>query len=194
MPFLLLKDVPRYECLQEASKRYPDLDPSACEVYLQLLRTGDELSRAQQDYLSQHSISQGRFTVLMLLVRAAAGGECSPGLDPCNPAELADRAGVTRATMTGLVDTLEKDGYVKRVPDPKDRRMMSVQLTPKGEALMENILPGYFRSIASLVGGLSQEDRRQLVHLLRKMIERPPAARPTAPFPVAPDFPTTAHA
>ncbi len=38
-------------------------------------------------------------------------------------------AGVTRATMTGLIDTLERDGLVMREPDPVDRRMMFVQLT-----------------------------------------------------------------
>lgn len=193
MPFLLLKDVPRYECLQEASKHHPDLDPSACEVYLQLLRAGDELSRVQQEYLSRHNISQGRFTVLMLLMRAAAGGDCAASISPCNPAELAERAGVTRATMTGLIDTLEKDGYVKRIPDPSDRRMMSVQLTPKGEALLDNVLPGYFRSIASLVGGLTHDDRRLLVQLLRKLLERP-VQRPAIPTPEAPGFSTSANA
>lgn len=194
MPFLLLKDIPRYDCLQEAAQRFPDLDPSACELYLQLLRTGDEVSKAQQDYLGQHNISQGRFTVLMLLMRAAAGGPCMAGLDPCNPAELAERAGVTRATMTGLIDTLEKDGYVKREPDPSDRRMMAVRLTPKGDAFMRGILPGYFRRISRLMGELNEAERRTLVQLLTKILHGtqsltadtaavpgPPGATPTSP-------------
>lgn len=170
MPFLLLKDLPRYDCLHEAAQRFPDLDPSACQVFLQLLRTGDELSSAQHAYLAQHNISQGRFTVLMLLLRASTGGRCAEGLNPCNPAELAERAGVTRATMTGLIDTLEKDGYVKREPDPSDRRMMSVTLTPKAEAFLQGMLPGYFRQITALMGGLSEAERHTLVQLLEKVV------------------------
>src|SRR5947209_3818186 len=114
MPLLLLKDLPRYECLLEGAKEFPELDPSACEAFLHVLRTGDEVFSVAERNLAAHNISQGRFGVLMLLWgssqrRAASnGGPCGPS--PRTPAELADAAGVTRATMTGLVDTLERDG------------------------------------------------------------------------------------
>src|SRR5690606_39077022 len=132
MPLLMLKDLPRYECLLEGAKQFPDLDPSACEVLLHLLRTSDEGFRGFDQPLARHSISQGRFTVLMLL--RDRGQDCPR---PCTPAELADMAGVTRATMTGLVDTLERDGFVRREPDPHDRRMMSINLTPTGQEFLQ---------------------------------------------------------
>src|SRR5919112_6657199 len=103
MPLLMLKDLPRYECLLEASREFPDLDPSATEVFLHLLRAGDEAFRVVESHLAQHEISQGRFGVLMAL-----WGNCQrSGRDVLTPAELAERTGVTRATITGLVDTLE---------------------------------------------------------------------------------------
>ena len=52
MPFLLLKDLPRYECLLEVAKEFPELDPSACEAYLNLLRTGDEVIAVVEKFLS----------------------------------------------------------------------------------------------------------------------------------------------
>jgi DNA-binding MarR family transcriptional regulator len=171
MPLLLLKDLPRYECLQKAAQRFPDLDPSACEVFLQLLRTGEDISSAQHAYLAQHNLSQGRFTVLMLLMRPA-GDDCGGAPGPCSPAELADRAGVTRATMTGLIDTLERDGYVKREPDPSDRRMMTVSFTPKAEAFMAGMLPGYFRRITQVMADLTEDERRTLVQLLDKVARK----------------------
>lgn len=167
MPLLMLKDLPRYECLLEAAKKYPDLDPSATEVFLQLLRTGDELSKAENEYLGLHAISQGRFCVLMLLLE-------KPGCDSAgsqSPAELADHAGVTRATMTGLIDTLEKDGFVKREPDPNDRRMMSVNLTPKAHAFLATMLPGYFRRVSAFMNQLTESERRTFVQLLGKIQE-----------------------
>jgi DNA-binding MarR family transcriptional regulator len=175
MHYLLLKDLPRYECLLEAAKEFPDLDPSAVEAFLHLLRTGDEVFGVTDHNLGEHSISHGRFGVMMLLWRSVqpraakllGANECTSG--PRTPAELAEAAGVTRATMTGLIDTLERDGFVKREPDPDDRRMMSVLLTPAGERFMGNFLPGHFQAIASLMSPLSESERKTLVRLLGKV-------------------------
>ena len=99
--------------------------------------------------------------------------------------ELADAAGVTRATMTGLIDTLERDGFVKREPDPNDRRMMSVRLTSRGEHFMQDFLPGHFKAIASIMSTLTDSERKTLVQLLSKVQERAAALHPrheTAPI------------
>jgi DNA-binding MarR family transcriptional regulator len=85
------------------------------------------------------------------------------------PAELADAAGVTRATMTGLIDTLERDGFVKREPSLTDRRMMSVRLTAEGEAFLHDFVPGHFKAISSLMSSLTEIERNTLVHLLGKV-------------------------
>jgi DNA-binding MarR family transcriptional regulator len=175
MPHLLLKDLPRYECLLEASKEFPDLDPSAVEAFLHLLRTGDEAFSVTDRNLTDHHISHGRFGVLMLLWRSAQpraaklNGTADFPCGPRTPAELAEASGVTRATMTGLIDTLERDGYVKREPDPDDRRMMSVRLTPAGEHFLHEFLPGHFQAIASLLSPLSESERKTLVRLLGKI-------------------------
>jgi DNA-binding MarR family transcriptional regulator len=177
MPLLLLKDLPRFECLLEAAKKFPDLDPSACDVFLNLLRTGDEVFRVTENNWVRHGLSQGRFGVLMLLKRsshaptaAETGEHCLPE-GPLTPAELADAAGVTRATMTGLIDTLERDGLAKRVRDANDRRMMSVNLTPKGRKLLEKILPIHFRDMAETMSPLTEIERKTLVRLLNKILQ-----------------------
>jgi DNA-binding MarR family transcriptional regulator len=176
MPHLLLKDLPRYECLLEAAKEFPDLDPSACEAFLHLLRAGDESARVVETNLARHNITQGRFSVLMILLNRCAGDSSTLG-----PAELADAAGVSRATMTGLIDTLERDGLVTREPDTVDRRMMLVCLTAKGRALLETILPGHFKRMAWLMSPLSEFERQTLVQLLNKIQQQAikiPAAAP----------------
>jgi DNA-binding MarR family transcriptional regulator len=175
MPYLLLKDLPRYECLLEAAKEFPDLDPSAVEAFLHLLRTGDEVFGVTDHNLAEHNISHGRFGVLMLLWRSVqprvavlmGADECIPG--PRTPAELAEAAGVTRATMTGLIDTLERDGFVKREPDPDDRRMMSVRLTPAGVRFLMEFMPGHFQLVRTVMSSLSETERKTLVGLLGKI-------------------------
>jgi DNA-binding MarR family transcriptional regulator len=176
MPLLMLKDLPRYECLLEAAKKFPDLDPSACDVFLNLLRTGDEVFQVTENNYVRHGLSQGRFGVLMLLKKRSApvadgAGESCLATGPLTPAELADAAGVTRATMTGLIDTLERDGLVKRVRDANDRRMMSVNLTPKGRKLLEKILPSHFRAMAGIMSPLKESERKTLVSLLNKILQ-----------------------
>lgn len=169
MPLLMLKDLPRYECLLDASREFPDLDPSATEVFLHLLRSGDEAFRVVESHLAQHDITQGRFGVLMAL-----WGNCQRcGKEtPLTPAELAERTGVTRATMTGLIDTLERADLVRRRPHPDDRRMMSVGLTARGENLLVRIMPEHFRRMAWLMEPLSEGERKTFVALLTKVLQR----------------------
>lgn len=186
----MLKTLPRYECLIEAAKQFPDLEPSAGEAFLHLLRAGDEAFSVTERHLSAHNITQGRFMVLMILMNSARG-DC--GARPLSPAELADRTGVTRATMTGLVDTLERDGLVKREPSPDDRRMMAVQLTPRGEAALHEILPGYFQQMSALMQPLSAAERRTLVSLLAKLTPQPPPAVSSATGSHAADAATPAE-
>ena len=161
MPMLMLKDVPQYECLLERSKRFPELEPSAVEAFLHLLRTSSEVFEAFGNFLDKFSISPGRFTVLMLLNR-------NPD-KPINLAELADAAGVTRATMTGLIDTLERDGFVKRRADAADRRVLLVAFTAKGRSFLEKIVPEYYRRVSALMKHTTAADRRTLVQLMAKV-------------------------
>ena len=178
MPNLLLKDLPRYECLLEAAKEFPDLEPSACETFLHLLRGGDESVRVMESNLARHNITQGRFSVLMILLN-----RCRSNSGTLGPAELADAAGVSRATMTGLIDTLERDGLVTRAPDTVDRRMMLVRLTDKGRARLEEILPEHFKRMSWLMSPLSEFERQTLVQLLNKLHQQAskfPAESPSA--------------
>lgn len=167
MPLLMLKDLPRYECILDVARRYPDLDPTACEAYLNILRAADEVYRQSECFFNANDLSSGRFTVLMLLYDKVAGEPI-----PQTPADLAEKAGVTRATMTGLVDTLERDGLVRREHDSGDRRMMLVHMTPKGVGAIEGILPAHFRRMAALIAPLTEHERKTLVRLLDKVASK----------------------
>ena len=167
----MIKELPRHECLLEAAQEFPDLDPSATEAFLHLLRTGDEAFRVVESHLAQHDITQGGFSVLMALWGHCHRDETGE-VPPLSPAALAEHTGVTRATMTGLVDTLERAGLVRRAPDPTDRRMMTIEITARGEKLLRKILPEHFRRMAWLMAPLSEVERKTLVRLLTKLLRR----------------------
>jgi DNA-binding MarR family transcriptional regulator len=71
-----------------------------------------------------HDISQGHMYVFQ-----------RPGPDGCRPTELAHRTIVTKQTMNHLLSSLEASGYLRRIPDPDDRRGTIVRLTPRGRKL-----------------------------------------------------------
>jgi DNA-binding MarR family transcriptional regulator len=156
-----LRDLPKYDAIRARAARYPEVDPAAVESFLTLLRVGSDVLAAWEKYLAGHHISQGRFTVLMVLNR-----DPSMGL---NPSDLAARCGVTRATMTGLLDSLERKRLIRRESDQADRRTVLVRLNDKGIALLEGMLHDYYRRISLLMGELSEEEKRSLTAMLIKV-------------------------
>ena len=83
--------------------------------------------------------------------------------------ELAELLSCTRATMTGIVDTMEKKGLVSRSPNPDDRRSLLVTLTEKGRVLLKNTpeLQQIFTSCCFDV--LPSKEIVELYNLLRKL-------------------------
>ena len=160
---IIPRDWPRYECLQERALRYPDLDVGAVEATLSLLRVSQEVVEGLGAQYERHGISQGRFLVLMILDRYPD--------QALLPSDLADRIGVTRATITGLVDGLEKDKLVARQPHPGDRRALTVVLTARGRVFLDNMLPNHYRRIAGLMAHLDEFERKDLIRLLGKVYD-----------------------
>jgi DNA-binding MarR family transcriptional regulator len=160
----LLRDLPKYEVLLAHSRRYQHVEPDACEAFLVLLRVASDVLAAGESWMARQGLSQGRFTVLMLLNRDPERG--------LSPSDLAERSGVTRATMTGLLDGLERDELIKREPHSGDRRMLVVTLTEKGRTHVDTMLPDYFRRIADLMKDIGHEDRITLSKLLRQVGSR----------------------
>jgi DNA-binding MarR family transcriptional regulator len=155
------KKIPRFEVIKEFAARYPEVDPGAVETFLTMLRTSVGMLHMAEARIAGYGLSRGRFAILMQLIHEADEG--------LNPSELADRCIVTRATITGLLDGLEKDELIERKSDSQDRRSINIWLTPKGRELMEKILPSHFRSIAGLMSNLSDTERKELVRLLGKV-------------------------
>lgn len=158
---LQLRDLPTPAVLEKFAQRYPDADITAVVTFLHLLRTATDLSNALDAYLQQHALLQGRWWVLILLMREDDRIAA--------PSTLADKAGVSRATMTGLIDSLERDDLVERVPDPEDKRRLAVHLTAAGQAKLDEVMPDYYRRIRQLMLPLSEADRQQFITLLDKI-------------------------
>jgi MarR family transcriptional regulator, organic hydroperoxide resistance regulator len=92
--------------------------------------------------------------------------------DGLSQSELIERLGVEPPTVTGTVQRLERDGLLRREPDPANRRVSRVYLTDAGRALEQPIKDAWLEIEGQLVAELSPEEREQLLELLNKLRPR----------------------
>jgi MarR family transcriptional regulator, negative regulator of the multidrug operon emrRAB len=157
-----LNDTPDNEGFQNLAERYEEMDINSVRATVNLLRVGSRLLTAFESFLGRYGLSQGRFLVLIVLNRDLE--------KPMSASELSQKVGVTRATMTGLLDNLEKEQLIWRYHDKKDRRKINLQLTHSAKKLLGNILPDYWRRISLLMSPLTEQEKDNLTEMV-KLIE-----------------------
>jgi len=143
-------------------------DTGELALCFQLLSLARAIDQDCASRLAPQGLSEGRFVLLFLLRGADTA---------LSPHQLAERAGVTRATVTGLLDGLEREQLVSRHSDPDDRRRIHVRLTAAGQALAARLFDQQSRWIASLFADISVRERRQLGTLLHRVWSRTDAGR-----------------
>jgi DNA-binding MarR family transcriptional regulator len=84
--------------------------------------------------------------------------------------ELARRADLTSGAMTSRLDALEKEGFVRRLRDPDDRRSVLVELTEKGRKKHEQAMGIQAQKEALLAEALTNREKEQLNSLLRRVM------------------------
>lgn len=157
--------------LQEAERRGHS-EVGNMQLCFEVLALASSIDRACAMRLTPHRLSEGKFVVLFLLHGLPEG---------LSPHELADRAGVTRATITGLLDGLERDGFLARHRDQEDRRKVSVRLTASGQATALDLFNEHSRWIASLFAGFDPHEREVLHRLLCRVWGNVVAPRKAVP-------------
>lgn len=85
---------------------------------------------------------------------------------------LADACLLQQPTMTKLLDRMVRDGLVKRLPDPRDRRVVRIQMTPRGESLVGDLLVSAKKHENEVLARYPEMDAVQLKNLMRALIGR----------------------
>lgn len=88
-----------------------------------------------------------------------------------NLGALARSAGVSARNVTGLVDTLERDGLVERVPDPHDRRSVLARITPAGQDWLEAFRRPAQAAMTAVFRGFTPAELTALRHLCLRLAE-----------------------
>ena len=86
--------------------------------------------------------------------------------------ELSSALSVPMSTATRMIDWFVNNGYVQRLPDPEDRRVVRVALTDKGRQLHKTIESYTGEGVKQVVSGLTAEEQTTLFALIHKVVSQ----------------------
>jgi DNA-binding MarR family transcriptional regulator len=145
--------------LQDELKKKRPFELAEQEAILNILRTSDQFQNRFGRLLREYDLTQSQYNVLRIL-----RGEGKPM--PC--LEISDRMIQVVPAMTGLLDRLEKQGFVQRERCTEDRRVVYVELTDAARELLEQMDNPVMELHKQLIGHLTQAELKELSRLLEK--------------------------
>ena len=82
--------------------------------------------------------------------------------------EIIEKILTTSGNITVVIKNLEKEGLVKKNPDPLDKRSTIISITDKGKNIVEEILPEHINTINNIFSVLTDEEKILLKNILKK--------------------------
>lgn len=136
-------------------------DDKLVDIITNIIRAANLLERLGGEYAQHGDIKTvQQYMILGLLAR-------EPDL---SMGDLRQNTLVTKQAITGVVDRLNKCGFVDVYKDPKDRRITRVRLTTRGETAIEATRPTRIFGNREIFSVLSEEELSQLSMILPKLI------------------------
>jgi DNA-binding MarR family transcriptional regulator len=133
--------------------------------------------RALDETLAEFNLDHAEWKLLGLLTRQAPWGTTptegdgsGDGVHGSSPGKLARMMELSSGAMTNRLDRLEEAGLVRRLPDPKDRRGIVVEVTDKGRHLYEKTVDVQAKKEQFFAAALTDAEKRQLNALLRRLM------------------------
>jgi DNA-binding MarR family transcriptional regulator len=166
------------ECLVSCAG-IPNLDLETEAIVERIQGLEKRFRRTMEETLEEHGLTLGEWRVLGVL-RRAEHHRSTPG-------ELSAQLELSSGAMTNRVDQLEQGGFVRRLPDPDDRRGVRVELTDEGDRVWLESVSTQAVKEALVAGALTRREQQQLNGLLRKLMlefdhgDRIPVAAAAAP-------------
>jgi DNA-binding MarR family transcriptional regulator len=159
-------------------REFPGCDPAAAETLANLVRAATEaVGEIDRRRRAHADLSASGFEALAVLDGADG---------PLTGTEIASHLLVTTASITSLLDTLTRRGYVEREPHPHDRRKTLISITGAGREVVDAMLPTVHTAATQFLDGLTAGELEAVVTActhLRTRIEQlsqeaPPVPRP----------------
>ncbi|MBP1173009.1 MULTISPECIES: MarR family winged helix-turn-helix transcriptional regulator [Paenibacillus] len=137
-------------------------DRKLARMGLFLLWTSDNVLDAIDLDLSAYGLTESKLDLLLLLTLHQSQAQMSPSM-------IADRLGIRRASVTSLLDWTEQRGWIIREHNSTDRRKIHVRITEAGTHLVQQVLPVFWSSCASLASILEPEEQVVFSRIIEKI-------------------------
>ena len=131
----------------------------ALNAFINLMRASDSLAARLSALLEPHGLTTGQFGVLETLHH----------LGPMCQHALAEKLLRSGGNITLVVDNLEKHGWVRRVRQKDDRRMVVIHLTPAGERVIARVFPEHVKALVLEMSRLTPAEQESLRAICRKL-------------------------
>ena len=141
----------------------PDLQLRPMGLMGRIKRLTSHLGHGMEQVFAAHGLNGASFDVLATLRRSGAPYALTPS-------QLMDWTMVTSGTMTNRLDRLEAKGLIERVRSDRDARSVTVRLTEKGLALIEDCVTEHVANQHRLTGALNAEEQEEMDRLLAKWL------------------------
>jgi DNA-binding MarR family transcriptional regulator len=145
-------------------RRGPDWGTPAMEAFSALSIAARLLRLQMERWCDRWGISETRMGVMFALRHSPPAG--------AHLGVLATLLRVSPRNITGLIDHLERDGLVRRVPDPADRRSTLAQLTDQGRERIDGMWQETVEHQSRLLEGFTPDELAQLRHLCLAIVKR----------------------
>jgi len=124
-------------------------------------RVARKLARVTKESLAPYGLTTTQFFLLTALYEK----------DGITISALAQKVALDKATLTGLLDRLEREWLIERKSDPEDRRAIRIYLTQKSEGLREELTELYHRNNGMFLSILTDEERKVFERVVSKLEE-----------------------
>jgi len=131
----------------------------ALDAWVKLNRGLEPVQARLQARLAEAGLTERQLGVLEALLH----------LGPMCQRELGKKLLRGDSNMTAVLETLERDGMVRRTRRAEDRRQVLVELTPRGRERIESVFPDHVREILAAMKALTSAEQETLAKLCKKL-------------------------
>jgi len=136
------------------------------ELTRDLFQLMKRLPRLKLKQSAIDGLTRSEYGILALLVLHGNGGKT-----PLSVSDISNLLQITPAGVTHLINKLEDEKYIQRLPDPNDRRIVLIGLSDKGTTVTDGLYEEIREQMSGLVEHLGESDSRMLIRLVAKAID-----------------------
>jgi len=155
-------------------KEYPGASWLSAQVFRNLEEVGGHAEALIASVARRHGLSHAALNALAVIEGNGA---------PMTAGAVGAHMHITSGTMTSVLDTLERNGYVQRLADPDDRRRVLVDVTAEAQAVLNRLLPEVVQTTTAVMAGFDDRELSAFLNTMARIRDAIAAAPDDLPAP-----------